>query len=99
MQPEQMRLRHIFAYVIGGAAGLLLARLVLRLFAARPDNLFMGVFLDATAPLIAPLAFLDTGQPRYGATLEISTLALIALLALAGVAIRVIPSSADRRTE
>jgi hypothetical protein len=93
-----MRLRHIVAYIIGGVQGLLLARLLLRLFAARPDNLFIGVFLDATAPFVAPLAFLDIGQPRYGATLEISTLALIALLALAAVALRVLPHSADRRT-
>jgi YggT family protein len=99
MQPEQMRLRHIVAYVIGGVEGLLLARLVLRLFAARPDNPFVPVFLGATAPLVAPLAFLDAGQPRFGATLEISTLALVALLALAGAAIRMLARSADRRTQ
>jgi hypothetical protein len=85
MQPEQMRLRHIVAYVIGGVEGLLLARLVLRLFAARPDNPFVPVFLGATAPLVAPL--------------EISTLALVALLALAGAAIRMLARSADRRTQ
>ena len=94
-----MRLRHISAYVIGGVEGLLLARLVLRLFAARPDNPFVRAFLDTTAPLLAPLAFLDTGQPRYGATLEISTLVLVALLAFAGTAIRMVSRSADRRTE
>jgi hypothetical protein len=91
-----MRARHIVAYIVGGVEGLLLARLVLRLFAARPDNPFVRVFLDATAPLLAPLAFLDAGQPRYGVMLEISTLALIALVALAGVIVRMLSSLADR---
>jgi hypothetical protein len=84
LQPRQMRVRHIVAYIIGGVEGLLLARVVLRLFAARPDNSFVRVFLDLTELLHAPLGFLDSGQPRYGATLELSTLALIMLLALVG---------------
>ena len=91
-----MRVRHIVIYIIGGMEGLLLARLVLRLFAARPDHPFVQAFLAATGPLLTPLAFLDDGQPRYGATLELSTLALIGLLALAGVAIGVLRRSADR---
>ena len=95
-QPELMRIRHILAYSIGGMEGLLLARLVLRLFAARPDNLFVRVFLDATGPLLVPLAFLNSGQPRYGATLELSTLALAVLLALAGVAVGVLRYPGDR---
>jgi hypothetical protein len=99
MQLEQMNLRHISAYAIGGLEGLLLARLVLRLFAARPDNLFVRVFLDATTPLLAPLASLDAGQPHYGAVLEISTLALLALLALAGAAIRILGRPATRRAQ
>jgi hypothetical protein len=91
-----MRLRHIFGYIIGGVEGLLLARVVLRLFAARPDNLFVRVFLDLTTPLLAPLKFLDLGQPRYGATLELSTLALILLLALVAVAVGLVRRSTDR---
>jgi hypothetical protein len=91
-----MRVRHIVAYIIGGIEGLLLARLVLRLFAARPDNQFVRVVLDATGPLLAPLTFLDSGQPRYGATLELSTLALVMLLALAGVAVGALRRPADR---
>ena len=91
-----MRVRHIVAYSIGAIEGLLLARLVLRLFAARPDNPFIQAFLAVTEPLHAPLAFLDSGQPRYGVTLELSTLALVILLALAGVAVGVLRRSADR---
>lgn len=74
--------RQSIAYLIGGAISLLAARLALRLLAARPDNLFVQTLLDGTAPLVAPLSFLDTGQPRFGATLELSTLALIAMLAV-----------------
>jgi hypothetical protein len=96
VQLEQMRIRHIVAYIIGGVEGLLLARLVLRLFAARPDNPFVHIFLDATAPLLAPLAFLDAGQPHYGAMLEISTLALIALVGLAGAIVRILLGPVDR---
>jgi hypothetical protein len=65
-------------------------------FAARPDNPFVRIFLDATGPLLAPLAFLDAGQPRYGAMLEISTLALIALVALAGAIARRLSCPTDR---
>jgi hypothetical protein len=69
---------------------LLLARLLLRLLAARPDNLFVQALLQATAPLVAPLVFLDAGQPRFGAVLEFSTLALFLLLIMAGVALSMI---------
>jgi hypothetical protein len=99
LQPQQMHVRHIVTYIIGGMEGLLLARLVLRLLAGRPDNPFVQVFLDVTEPLLTPLAFLDSGQPRYGATLELSTLALVILLALAGVAVGVLRRSADRSTQ
>jgi YggT family protein len=93
-----MRVRHIVTYIIGGMEALLLARLVLRLFAARPDNPFVQTFLAVTGPLLTPMAFLDAGQPRYGATLELSTLALVMLLALAGLAIGLLRRSADRST-
>lgn len=82
-----MHARHITAYLIGGVQALLLARLVLRLLAARPDNPFVQALLWATAPLAAPLAFLDSGQPRFGAVLEFSTLALFLLLLVVGVAL------------
>lgn len=80
-----MHARHIFAYGLGGIEALLLARLVLRLLAARPDNPSIQLVLGITAPLIAPLAGLDTAQPRFGAVLELSTLALFLLLAVIGL--------------
>jgi len=76
----------IIAYLVGALDALLLARLVLRLFAARPDNPVVQVLLGATAPLVLPLAFLDARQPRFGAVLEFSTLVCI-LLPLLGVAV------------
>lgn len=72
----------IIVYLIGALDALLFARLVLRLFAARPDNPVVQVLLGVTAPLVLPLAFLDTRQPRFGAVLEFSTLAGILLLPL-----------------
>lgn len=69
------------AWLCGALWALLLARLVLRLFAARPDNWFVAALCAVSSPLVAPLAFLDAGQPRFGAVLELSTLALLALIA------------------
>ena len=84
-----MSIRPIAAYLIGAAAALLLARLVLRLFAARPDQPIVQALLGVTGPLIAPLGFLDAAQPRFGAVLELSTLALFLLLILVGLALRI----------
>ena len=79
-----MNTRHIIAAAIGGVEALLLARLVLRLLAARPDNPVVGTLFAMTA-LPEMLMFLDRGQPRFGATLEFSTLALILLIAVLGL--------------
>jgi uncharacterized protein YggT (Ycf19 family) len=75
-----MNLRHILTYLLGGLGALLLARLLLSLLAARPDNPVFQALFGLTAPLVAPLRFLDAGQPRFGAVLELSTLALFLLL-------------------
>jgi uncharacterized protein YggT (Ycf19 family) len=76
----------ITAYLVGALDALLLARLVLRLFAARPDNPVVQALLGITAPLVLPLAFLDAHQPRFGAVLEFSTLVVL-LLPLLGLAL------------
>lgn len=76
--------RLIIVALLGAGSALLGARLLLRLLAARPDNPVLSVFFALTAPR-GPLAALDQGQPRFGATLEFSTLAL--MLALLGVAL------------
>lgn len=68
--------------------GLLLVRFVALLFAARPDNPILGLLLTVTAPLTTPFAALNrlTGQPQFGARLDLATLAAItALLAVATV--------------
>jgi hypothetical protein len=78
-----MKVRHIVAYILGAAEALLLARLVLHLVAARPDNPAIAALYAITTPP-APLARLDAGQPRFGATLELSTLALFLLILIAG---------------
>ncbi len=78
-----IRRRNLVPNLIGAIEALVLARLVLRLFAARPDNpVFQGLF-TATGVLAAPFTILDTYQPRFGAVLEFSTLALALVLPLA----------------
>lgn len=59
---------------------MLLTRLVLKLFAARPDHPVMQAIVLLSQPFIAPLAWLDAGQPRSGAVLEFSTLVICVLL-------------------
>jgi hypothetical protein len=68
------------AYLVGSIEALVLARLVLQLFAARPDNLTVSIILGITNPLITPFRMLNTGQPLFGATLEFSTLAVCLLI-------------------
>jgi hypothetical protein len=79
--------RHIVGYLLGAATALLLARLVLKLFAARPDNPVVAMLFTITPPP-PMLAALDAGQPRFGAVLEFSTLALIVLLLIIGLLLR-----------
>jgi uncharacterized protein YggT (Ycf19 family) len=83
---NSLLVRQIIAGVCGGAAMLLLARLVLRLLAARPDNpVFNALFALTTPPPF--LTFLDREQPRFGATLEFSTLAALLLLIIVGLVV------------
>lgn len=74
------RLLYFISAVVGALAALLLVRLELQLFAARPDNIVFAAVRMITAPLVAPLAPLDAGQPHVGAVLEWSTLALLLLM-------------------
>ncbi len=77
----------IISAAAGALAALLLTRLVLQLFAARPDNSIFAAVRAITAPLLAPLAGLDAGQPHFGAVLEWSTLALLLLMIVVIVAL------------
>lgn len=79
--------RRVFLVVLGAVEALLLARLVARILAARPDSPAFTLLYNLTAPLVAPLAWLDLHQPRFGAVLELSTLVVVVGLAiLAGIA-------------
>lgn len=79
-----MKYRYLTAatVVIGVIEGVLIARFVLRLFAARPDNPVVQAVYGVTQPLVAPLRALDAGQPQYGASLEFATLVLLLALPL-----------------
>lgn len=79
-----MKYRYLTAatVVIGVMEGVLIARFVLRLFAARPDNPVVQAVYGVTQPLVAPLRSLDAGQPQYGASLEFATLVLLLALPL-----------------
>jgi uncharacterized protein YggT (Ycf19 family) len=87
-QPPRAALRWWLARALPVLTGmvvmLLLARLVARLLAARPTNPTISLLYAITEPLRLPLRFLDAQQPRFGATLEFSTLALIGLLLVLG---------------
>ncbi len=82
MHARQIRWTRSIAWAIGAAEALLLARLLARLLAARPDSPSIAALYAITWPLIAPLAALDLGQRQFGAILEISTLATATLMPL-----------------
>jgi hypothetical protein len=67
---------------------LLLSRLVLKLFAARPDHPVVEALFAFTSLLVLPLQTLDANQPRFGAVLEFSTLATVCLVVLGYFAVR-----------
>ena len=51
-------------------ATLMLSRMTLLLFAARPDNFGVHVILWVSHWLYLPFGWLDAGQPLYGARFE-----------------------------
>ncbi|NNJ12593.1 YggT family protein [Chloroflexales bacterium ZM16-3] len=65
----------ILAWLAGAVEALLLARLLARLLAARPDSPAFAALYAVTWPLVAPLSALDVTQRQFGAVLELSTLA------------------------
>ena len=76
--------------VVGVVEGLLVLRLVALLFAARPDNAAITALLLVTSPLTAAFTWLDrwAGQPRFGARLELATVAAMLLVAVVALAVR-----------
>lgn len=61
-------------WIVGVCEALLVARLLARMLAARPDNPLVQGLYALSRPLVQPLMFLDGAQPRFGAVLELSTL-------------------------
>lgn len=72
----------LLVWAAGAVEALLLARLVARLLAARPDSPAVRILYGITGPLITPLRALDYDQPPFGAALELSTLVLALILPL-----------------
>lgn len=60
----------------GLVEGLLLGRLLARLFLAREDNPLIQALYQITAPLSGVFRWLDQAQPQFGASLEFSTLCM-----------------------
>lgn len=80
----RMSARHRIDIITGIVEGLLLVRLVGLLFAARPDNRALNLLFELVAPLVWPWSWLDrlAGQPRFGARLELATLAAMVMIAV-----------------
>jgi hypothetical protein len=77
-----MQKQNLGAVLVGVLEGVLAARLIALLFAARPDNPGVALLLTLTTPLTAPFRLLDhmAQQPQFGARLELATLAAMALV-------------------
>ncbi|MFZ9858554.1 MAG: hypothetical protein ACO3F2_09540 [Roseiflexaceae bacterium] len=63
---------------------ILVSRLLLLLFAARPDNVGVAFLLEVSAPWAWPMSWIDAQQPVYGARFERGTLLTI-MLCLVGL--------------
>lgn len=72
----------LLIWLAGLLEALLLARLVARLLAARPDSPAIMILYGVTGPLVTPLAALAYDQPPFGAALELSTLSMAILVPL-----------------
>ena len=67
----------IIVILLCGACTVLVSRLLLLLFAARPDNPSVELILMLSEPLAWPLSWIDASQPVYGARFERGTLLTI----------------------
>lgn len=78
----QTRIALAMLAILGAIEALLMARLVARLLAARPENPSIALLYQLTEPLVSILRALDYDQPPFGAALEFSTLLLLLILPL-----------------
>lgn len=65
--------------VLALMCALLTVRLIVLLFAARPDNSSLSFILNISDVLVWPLAWLDATQPQFGARFERGTLLMVVL--------------------
>jgi hypothetical protein len=63
---------------------ILISRVLLLLFAARPDNVSVALILAVSAPFAWPLSWMDVYQPVFGARFERGTL-ISAVLCIVGL--------------
>ena len=77
-------MRPAFSGVVGAIQGILLVRFIGLLFLARDSNPVFELCYTLSAPLVWPWTWLDrwAGQPRFGARLELATLAAMLMVAL-----------------
>jgi hypothetical protein len=81
-------MRRFSEIVVSIVTALLLARVGMVLMAADPAHPFVRAVSTLTAPLLAPVNWIDAQQPRYGVRFERGTLLLAGALPLALVAAR-----------
>jgi uncharacterized protein YggT (Ycf19 family) len=89
---------YVIAWGTGAIEALLLARLLARLLAARPDNPAIQLLYALTDPLVMPLRALDAQQPQFGAVLELSTLALLVVVPVVGYVLWYVVASRRGKT-
>ena len=65
--------------VLALVCALLTVRLIVLLFAARPDNSSLSFILNISDMLVWPVAWLDATQPQFGARFERGTLLMVVL--------------------
>lgn len=65
--------------VLALVCALLTVRLIVLLFAARPDNSALLLMLNISDLLVWPLAWIDATQPQFGARFERGTLLMVVL--------------------
>lgn len=88
IQPAGRRVAALLiAWGAGALEGLLLARLVARALAARPDNPAIMILYMFTNPFVIPLAWLHSDMPAYGSIIEHGTLLAAVLVPLAAYVI------------
>lgn len=75
--------RTLAAAALAFTSALLVARLIVLLMAARPDNAGVAALLTLTDYVVWPVRWIDAAQPVFGSRFERGTLLIIACLLLA----------------